>query len=208
MRSEYPTWPAVALMLVLAAFVGGCQSNTPGVALPASLGGNDPQMQMDFWHVLPERKVVSNDEAFHALLLFVDGNVSTSDYAGRVKLLTARQMLPSGFSEDSAAAIRRGTVAVAMVRALRLEGGLTIRVFGVHPRYAVREMEYVGLFPPSSPQQTFSGAEFLGIIGRAEDYQRARPPDEGISVIGESAAPAVNTPVANTLPTTRPVQTP
>src|SRR3954470_8393888 len=202
MHFEHPPWPAAALILVLAAFVSGCQSKTRGVSLPPSLGGNDPQMQMDFWHVLPERKVVSNDEAFHALLLFVDGKDLTGDYAGRVKLLTARQMLPSSFSEDSEAAIRRGTVAVAMMRALHLEGGLTIHLLGVHPRYAVREMEYVGLFPPSSPQQTFNGAEFLGIIGRAEDYQRARPPDEGISVISETAAPVANTTAANTLPTT------
>jgi hypothetical protein len=55
---------------------------------------------------------------------------------------------------------------------LSIKGGLTMRVFGPHPRYAERELEYAGLFPPSSPQQVFSGAEFLGIIGRAEDYQR------------------------------------
>ena len=59
-------------MLLLAAFAGGCQSHTRGQSLPPELSGDDPQMQMDFWHVLPERKVVSNDEAFHALLLFVD----------------------------------------------------------------------------------------------------------------------------------------
>jgi hypothetical protein len=203
MRSDFPRWPVLALMVVFAAFVSGCQSHTRGVSLPPSLGGNDPQMQMDFWHVLPERKVVSNDEAFHALLLFVDGKDLTGDYAGRVKLLTERRMLPSHFNEDSEAAIRRGTVAVAIMRALRLEGGLTIHLFGVYSRYAVREMEYVGLFPPSSPQQTFSGAEFLGIIGRAEDFQRSHPPDQGISLSSESV-----TPVANTLPTTRPVQTP
>src|SRR6478672_9282798 len=118
MRSEYPPWSALALMALFAVFVSGCQSHTRGVSLPPSLGGNDPQMQMDFWHVLPERKVVSNDEAFHALLLFVDGKDLTGDYAGRVKLLTERQMIPSNFNEDSEAAIRRGTVAVAMMRAL------------------------------------------------------------------------------------------
>jgi hypothetical protein len=42
----------------------------------------------------------------------------------------------------------------------------------------VRELQYVGVYPASSPQQTFSGPEFIGIIGRAEDYQRARAEGE------------------------------
>ena len=48
-----------------------------------------------------------------------------------------------------------------------------MRLFGPSPRYAVRELQYMNLFPQSSPQQTFSGQELLGIIGRAEDYQRS-----------------------------------
>ena len=39
-------------------------------------------------------------------------------------------------------------------------------------RYATRELVYLELYPPSTPNQTFSGAEYVGIIGRIEDYQR------------------------------------
>ena len=83
-------------------------------------------------------------------------------------------MLPGGFDGAADAPVRRGTLAVALARALGVGGGLTMRLFGPQPRYAVRELQYAGVYPPSSPQQTFSGAEFLGIIGRAEDYQRVR----------------------------------
>ena len=44
-------------------------------------------------------------------------------------------------------------------------------------RYAMRELVYMDLFPPSTPNQTFSGAEYLGIIGRIEDYQRGDNPE-------------------------------
>ena len=43
----------------------GCQSAI-GQMLPKSLAGDDPDSQLAFWHTLPTRKVVSNDEAFHA----------------------------------------------------------------------------------------------------------------------------------------------
>ena len=53
-----------------------------------------------------------------------------------------------------------------------------MRTVGAGPRYATRELQYEGLYPPSSPNQTFSGAEFVGVIGRIEDYQRSQPPAE------------------------------
>jgi hypothetical protein len=39
----------------------------------------------------------------------------------------------------------------------------------------------MGLFPPGSPQQTFSGNEYVGIIGRIEDYQRGNAADKPAS---------------------------
>jgi hypothetical protein len=65
-----------------------------------------------------------------------------------------------------------------------------MRLFGPHDRYAVRELQYAGVYPPSSPQQTFSGQEFLGIIGRAEDYQRAREEGETAVEAPPMAPPA------------------
>jgi hypothetical protein len=165
---------AVSAALALATLSAGCGSSVTGPTLAKEFAGGDPQAQMDFWHDLPDRKAVSNDEAFHALLLFLDGDDPAADYPARVGAMRTRGLLPGGFADRPEAAVRRGTVAVALVRGLKIPGGLTMRVFGPQPRYAERELEYAGLFPPGSPHQTFSGAEFLGIIGRAEDYQRGR----------------------------------
>jgi hypothetical protein len=156
----------IALMLAC-----GCAAPS-AQPLTKELAGDDPDSQIAFWHTLPSRKAVSNDEAFHALLLFVENQEPAPDYDSRVRQLKERKMLDAAFNEKAEDAVRRGTVAVALVRALSIKGGLTMRIFGPHPRYAERELEYAGVFPPSSPQQIFSGAEFLGIIGRAEDYQR------------------------------------
>ena len=163
----------VALLALCGA---GCHA-TRAQPLAPELAGSDEDAQLEFWHALPERKAVSNDEAFHALLLFVDGKDDSADYDGRVSAMKERRMLPAGFREGAGEAARRGTVARALSRALGVEGGLTMRVFGPTSRYATRELQYAGVFPPSSPQQTFSGAEFLGIMGRAEDYQRVQTDD-------------------------------
>jgi len=159
------------LFIALTLACVGCQSAI-GQALPKSLAGDDPDSQLAFWHTLPTRKVVSNDEAFHALLLFVDSQDSSGDYIDRMRLLKSKKLLPADFQEPAEFAAHRGTLAVVLVHALAIRGGVTMHLVGAQPRYAVREMVYAGLFPPSSPQEVFSGAQFLGIIGRAEDFQR------------------------------------
>ena len=152
--------------------IAGCQSARVERPITRELGGNDPGEQLEFWDRLADQPVTSNDDAFHGLLMFLDGDDPAEDYDGRVRALRSRKMLPANFARPAEQAVDRGTLAVAIVRALKIDGGLMLRLFGPHPRYAVRELVFMDLYPPSSPNQTFSGAEFLGIIGKIEDYQR------------------------------------
>jgi hypothetical protein len=162
----------LAAVLFLGTASGACRTSTAAVPLAPEMSGSEPEAQMEFWHALPQRRVASNDEAFHALLLFVDGADPAGSFDDRVRAMRDRNMLPRTFNGTAGEAVKRGTLAVALARALEVKGGLSMRLFGPSPRYAVRELQYVGLFPQSSPQQTFSGPELLGIIARAEDYQR------------------------------------
>ena len=158
--------------LLLAAVLTGCQSARVAEPLAATLGGNDPDAQLEFWHQLAERPVTSNDDAFHGLLLYTDGADPAADYAGRVAVLKERGLLPKSFAEPADRAVGRGTLAVAITKALNIKGGWAMRAFGPTPRYATRELAYLDLYPPSSPNQTFSGTEFLGVMGKFEDWQR------------------------------------
>jgi hypothetical protein len=72
---------------------------------------------------------------------------------------------------------------------VEIKGGLIMRLVGPAPRYAVRELEYKNVFPPSAPFQTFAGAELLDVISRAEDYQRVQMARAGKA---EPAAPGGN----------------
>jgi hypothetical protein len=152
---------------------GGCQTARVERPLTTELGGNDPESQLEFWHRLAEQPVTSNDDAFHGLLLFLGGEDPAADYAGRVQALKARGLLPQNFNQPATQAVDRGTLAVAVAKTLGIRGGWAMRLFGPTPRYATRELVYLDLYPPSSPNQTFSGAEFLGIIGKAEEFQNS-----------------------------------
>jgi len=152
----------------------GCQTAHVNSSLTATtrFSGNNADAQLNFWHELATRHLTSNDEALHGLLLYADGRDDANTYDKRVATLKSRGLLPASFSEPADDAIRRGDLAVAIVNLLEIKGGWVMHVFGAMPRYACRELVYADIYPPSSPQQTFSGAEFVGVIGKLDDYQQ------------------------------------
>jgi hypothetical protein len=168
MRSK---WFAIGLLAVMA----GCHSPRKGDAVAREFSGSDPDAQVSFWHQLTAKPVTSNDEAFHGLLLYADGKDDSADYSARVSAMKSRKMLPAGFDQAADTAVTRGTVAVALMQVIQNKGGITMHLLGPTPRYATRELMFLNVYPPSTANQTFSGNEFVGIIGRVEDYQRGNP---------------------------------
>jgi hypothetical protein len=181
-----------AVLLASLAAIGGCQTAHVEQPLTAKLAADDADARMEFWHQLSDQPLASNDDAFHAILLYFDGRDDAADYSARVEGLKSRGMLPKDFAGVADGAVDRGTVAVAIAQSLGIKGGLTARMFGMSPRYAVRALQYQDLYPlESSPNQTFSGAEFVGIIGRVEDYQQGNPADKPAAELPNEAAPDV-----------------
>jgi len=127
--------------------------------------------QLKFWHDLPSRRLVCNDDAFHGLLLFFEQKDTNTSYADRLAELKSKKLIPPGFNGAADEAVSRGTVAYAVVQELHIRGGLMLTVLGPTPRYALRELMDLNLFPRSSPEQTLSGSDFVGTLGRIEDYQ-------------------------------------
>jgi hypothetical protein len=180
---------------LLASVLCGCHNAHVNQPLTQTLGGSDPDAQMEFWHQLETRPVTCNDDAFHALFLYMDEKDDAADYSARVAELKSRRMLPRDFHAPANDAVHRGSLAVALVRILHIKGGWALHVFGqTNERYAVRELVYKGLYPPSSPQQTFSGTEFLGIMGKAEDYRRDNNPEPSPSSATQPAETATPQP--------------
>ena len=117
---------------------------------------------------------MTNDEAFHALIIFAEEYDPGSDYADRVKWLKLRGYLSGGFDQNANGAVERGTVAQILAQILDIKGGLTMRLVGPHPRYATQELVFLGIMPPSSSQQGLPGIDFVGINAMAEKYLEER----------------------------------
>lgn len=151
--------------------IAGCAPAHVPEPVTVKHGASDDEAQFEFWRQLSERPLTSNADAFHGLLLYLYQNDPAHDYAGRVKLLKDRKMLPADFDRPGDEAVTRGVLAVAVAEILKIKGGLMMHLTGNNPRYSLLELEDMELFPSSSENQTFSGGEFVGIIGKMEDYQ-------------------------------------
>jgi hypothetical protein len=167
----------VAVALAVAGLLAGCEAAKVERTVTTEFGAADPDVQLEFWHTLAEQPVTSNDDAFHGLLLYLDGNDESAGYDDRVATLKSRGLLPKNFNGPADGAVDRGTLSVAIAKLLNVRGGLVMNLTGPNARYATRELVFLGVYPPSSPNQTFSGSEYLGIIGKLEDYQRGEDPE-------------------------------
>lgn len=178
MRSKTFQIAAAALLpiaLSIALSLAGCATVPRSVV--DDQGADDQDTQISFWHTLAGKTVCSNNDAFHALLLDFDGTDPNPDYDSRVKALKARGLVLGWFNQPANQAVSRGVVAVALCKEANIGGGVTMHLIGPNERYCLRELVYMNLLPASSENQTFSGLEMVGVIGRFEDYERGNPAD-------------------------------
>lgn len=131
-----------------------------------------------FWHALPGRSAITNDEGMHGVLLFAAGEDPTAAYDERLAYVQELGWLNGGFDEPADLAMQRGTLAQMLVRALEIDGGVMLALTRQHPRYATRELQYTGIYGVGGDLRAISGLEFLAIIARAEAWRGAGE-DEG-----------------------------
>lgn len=177
------------LGLVALLFIAGCQAVRVEQPLSQAAGWDAAGAEAQFVHELRQRPLVSNHEAAHALLLWLQAP-DAGGYEQRIAELRRRGMLPRDFAGRPDDAMDKGTLAVALARALELKGGLTMALTGITPRYATRTLEHHGVFLPSSPNQLLTGAEFVAILGKAEDHRKGS--GFGVQGSGRSKLPVAN----------------
>jgi len=172
------------IRVIALVMVAGCQAAHVEHPITQAAGGTDADSQLEFWSELESQPITSNDDAFHGLLLYLDGNDAATDYAHRLAALKARGLLLPGFDRPADEAVSRGVLAVAIAKVLQIKGGVMMRLTaGNFDRYALRELVYRKVYPAGSENQTFSGAEYVGIIGKIDDYQHGDPANVPATVL-------------------------
>src|SRR5262245_27517119 len=122
-------WLAAVLMDgLVAGNWAGCSRTF--VAKPLNTDYNHANIQDDlrFWHSLPGRSAVCNDEALHALIVLEDGQDKDRSYQDRVLHGKSRGWLPANWDEPADEAIHQGRLASALAIILGMKGGVMMHL--------------------------------------------------------------------------------
>ncbi len=172
----------LAVLALAATLLAGCARTVVEDPQDTNYPADDVSAQLDFWHELPGRSAVTNDEGFHGVILFFEGADTYGSYGARVDRLKELGWLPDGFDEEPNLAMQRGTLARILVRALDIDGGVMMFLTNKHPRYANKELQFLGIMPYGAEFMVIDGLDYVGVISRAQDFLVAegRSPSEEV----------------------------
>lgn len=136
--------------------------------------------ELEFIDAVEGEKVVTNNDALHALFLISLRADSAADYAGRVAAAKERGWLGASFDEPANESAEIGWIARAACLEAGVKGGLNMHLFGPIPRYATKELVFMGVLPPRSENQSLSGSAFIDFLNRLDrigKFQRLPIPE-------------------------------
>jgi len=175
--------------------IGGCARTVIENPLNTNYPAGDLDGDLNYWHTLPARSAVCNDEGLHGIFLLADGEDTLGSYEARVMEAKKRGYLPEDWAEAANLSMRRGTLARSVCVICKIEGGVMMQIFGPRARFAIRELVYMQIMgDPSTEAQSITGLEFLGVISKAQDYINltelgAKLPADEKAADGSVAAP-------------------
>lgn len=189
MRSDFTLLVSAAALVCLS----GCGLNTrTTVESPASTQFPTDADSLDFWDTLEIQPVTTNDDALHGLLLLVQQDPPAESWESRLSAAQNRGWIGEKTTLEPKESAQMGMIAVCLCDILDVQGGLSMRMFGRIPRYSTRELVHIGLMPGITEHEALSGAEFIALLGAAEQRQSI---DHALAVRNASAV--AEEPVAN-----------
>jgi hypothetical protein len=123
---------------------------------------------------LPAQAMVTTGEAYRALLLLADGEEHYNSFDARTAELERRRWVRPEWKLAREQPIDAGAVAYVVIRAVHGERGVNSLVLGSagvgERRYALRDLEYMGLIEHRPSYRWLTGGELLDLMGRADEY--------------------------------------
>ena len=169
-----PAFAGITLwvVVILVVGLGGCApAGVKGVRafedLPVAEGevASDAQFLFD----LSDKKYCSTDDAYRGMLYFIDGTDTSKDFEERTARLVMHGVVKKSWTHNPHAVATKGEVAYMLVRVLEIRGGVMYNITNGCPRYALRELIHNGIIKGGTEYSKISGAEYVGILGRADD---------------------------------------
>ena len=114
-----------------------------------------------------EKDRATYGDACRAILSVIKGEHTDADFAANAGDLTGRGVVSADWGLTAASLLTKGTLAYMVCRALDLKGGVTMRLFGINRRYALRECIHRRLIERGTVDEYVTGRELIDVVTNA-----------------------------------------
>lgn len=145
------------------------QPPAPPVTLPAP-----PPIAPLYFATLAQKQVVFRYDAAKALVILMGVDEEYINLDSQIAYLKTQGLLPKRFNRqefDPRQPLRKGEAAYMFLRALKINGGVTLRLFGPTERYALKELAYQGIMAPGHAHDLVSGVELVQVMDQAARHK-------------------------------------
>jgi len=143
------------------------ETRTLITAQPSSQNLSSPEV--DYFQPLLSKKYVLRGDALRPLLMLMGEEAFKQDQDAQISLLKQKGIIPvkiaAAFLPDQP--LDKGLAAYMFCRALDINGGLILRLFGLSERYALQELVFAGIMTQGSVDDILSGSEFVAAFASA-----------------------------------------
>jgi hypothetical protein len=133
-------------------------------------------IELDYFRELISRKIALNSDACRVVVKLMELEDQTKDFSSQVSLLKDRDIIPRKIAADFdlSRPLNKGVAAYMFCRALKIKGGVWLRLLGMNQRYALKELVFEGIMSPGSVNDIISGRELILVFTRAVEYMTAK----------------------------------
>jgi hypothetical protein len=114
-----------------------------------------------------EKDRASYGDACRAVLSVIKDEHSDADFTANVGDLSGRGVVNSEWGLQESSLLTKGTLAYMVCQALEIKGGVTMRIFGINRRYALRECIHRRLIAGGPVDEYVTGRELIDVITNA-----------------------------------------
>lgn len=158
-------WRLAALAAALTAGVPLLAQDKP--ATPSAKESRTAYLRRIF-----EKDRATYGDACRAILSVIKGEHTDADYAAIVGDLTGRGVVTADWGLLDTSLLTKGTLAYMVCQALDIKGGVTMRLFGINRRYALRECLHRRLMERGTVDEYVTGRELIDVVTNATVFQQ------------------------------------
>lgn len=118
-----------------------------------------------------EKDRATYGDACRALLSLIKEEHTDAEFGAVSGDLAGRGVVSADWNLQEASLLTKGTLAYMVCQSLGIKGGLTMRVFGMTRRYALRECQHLGVMTTGSVDEYVTGRELLDVITNAAVFK-------------------------------------